>query len=152
MSVKEILLEHWKTYGRNYFTRYDYEECDTVAADNMMNHLENHMKSGNLVGKKFTSDGKNYIVKVCDNFSYTDPIDKSVAKNQVNVYFETNNFEGFLLFFKGIRVLFEDGSRLIYRLSGTGSSGATIRLYVDSYEKNNYTGQAQVLPMNILLM
>lgn len=87
MSVEDILNEHWKTYGRNYFTRYDYEECETSAAEKMMDHLEDYIKSGSLVGKKFTSNGKEYVVKVTDNFSYTDPIDKSVAKNQVNYEF-----------------------------------------------------------------
>lgn len=92
----------------------------------MMALLEKIIADTSFIGKSFTSEGKTYKVAKADNFSYVDPIDKSVAKNQ------------------GIRVLFDDGSRLIYRLSGTGSSGATIRLYVDSYEKDNVTADAQV--------
>lgn len=121
------MKEHWKEYGRNYFTRYDYEECESDAANRMMEHLETLIKNNSLIGKTFTSGSKSYKVDVADNFSYVDPIDKSVATNQ------------------GIRVLFEDGSRIVYRLSGTGSSGATIRIYVDSYEKDNYDAEAQVM-------
>lgn len=93
----------------------------------MMEHLETLLKNNSLIGKTFTSGSKSYKVDVADNFSYVDPIDKSVATNQ------------------GIRVLFEDGSRIVYRLSGTGSSGATIRVYVDSYERDNYDSEAQVM-------
>ncbi|XP_018568134.1 phosphoglucomutase isoform X1 [Anoplophora glabripennis] len=127
MSVEDILKEHWSTYGRNYFTRYDYEECESDAANQMMAHLEQTIASKDFVGKSYTFGGKTYTVSQADNFSYVDPIDNSVAKNQ------------------GIRVLFEDGSRLIYRLSGTGSSGATIRVYIDSYEKENVLTDAQVV-------
>nr|CAH7741078.1 unnamed protein product [Callosobruchus chinensis] len=134
MSVEEILKEHWSIYGRNYFTRYDYEECDSDAANQMMTHLEKLIASSDFVGKTYTASKKSYTIEKADNFSYVDPIDKSVAKNQ------------------GIRILFSDGSRLIYRLSGTGSSGATIRLYIDSYEKENVLSDAQVrntLPVHI---
>ncbi|KAJ8953689.1 hypothetical protein NQ314_007297 [Rhamnusium bicolor] len=124
MSVEDILKEHWHTYGRNYFTRYDYEECDTDAANLMMHHVEQLIGCSSFVGKTYTSSGKSYTVRKADNFSYVDPIDNSVAK-------------------KSVRVLFEDGSRLIYRLSGTGSSGATIRIYIDSYEKDNVLSEAQ---------
>ncbi|RZC33218.1 PGM PMM I domain containing protein [Asbolus verrucosus] len=127
MSVEDILTEHWKTYGRNYFTRYDYEECDSNDANDMMSHLEQIIAQPDIVGKTYSAGGKTYKVKVADNFSYVDPIDKSVTKNQ------------------GIRILFDDGSRIIYRLSGTGSSGATIRAYFDSYEKDNVTSEAQVM-------
>ncbi|KAJ8939351.1 hypothetical protein NQ318_005712 [Aromia moschata] len=125
MSVEDILKEHWKIYGRNYFTRYDYEECDSDAANLMMHHLGQLLASKDIVGKSFASSGKSYTVRKADNFSYEDPIDNSVTKNQ------------------GVRILFEDGSRLIYRLSGTGSSGATIRVYIDSYEKENILADAQ---------
>ncbi|CAH1380723.1 hypothetical protein MTP99_004682 [Tenebrio molitor] len=125
MSIEDILTEHWKTYGRNYFTRYDYEECDSNDAGKMMAHLEETIADPKFVGKEYSAGGKTYKVKQADNFSYVDPIDKSVTKNQ------------------GIRILFEDGSRVIYRLSGTGSTGATIRLYADSYEKSNVTSDAQ---------
>lgn len=127
MGVEEILKEHWTLYGRNYFTRYDYEECETEGANKMINRLEGFIADGGLVGKAYTALGKTYKVAKADNFSYVDPIDNSVAKNQ------------------GIRILFEDGSRLIYRLSGTGSSGATIRVYIECYEKEDVLTDAQVM-------
>lgn len=125
MGVKQILEEHWKEYGRNYFTRYDYEEVESEAANKMMTHLNNIIASGELIGKTFDIQGKSFKVKLTDDFSYVDPIDKSVTRNQ------------------GLRIMFEDGSRLVFRLSGTGSSGATIRLYADSYEQTNVTADAQ---------
>ncbi|XP_017889463.1 phosphoglucomutase [Ceratina calcarata] len=115
-SVEEILLNHWHTYGRNFFTRYDYENCDAEAANKMMQQLESEIQKPEFLGSRLTSEGKTYVVKLGDNYSYVDPVDGSKASKQ------------------GLRILFEDGSRIIYRLSGTGSSGATIRLYVDSYE------------------
>ncbi|CAG9769927.1 unnamed protein product [Ceutorhynchus assimilis] len=127
MGVEDILKEHWKTYGRNYFSRYDYEEVETEGANAMMQHLENLIVSKDFVGKTLASNCKTYKVANADNFSYVDPIDHSVAKNQ------------------GIRVLFEDGSRLIYRLSGTGSSGATVRIYIECYEKDDVLTDAQVM-------
>lgn len=125
MSIEDILKEHWKIFGRNYFTRYDYEEVDSEAANAMMNYLESLLASKDFIGKTYSSASKNLTVEKADNFSYVDPIDKSITKNQ------------------GIRILFNDGSRLVYRLSGTGSSGATIRVYIDSYEKDNVTANAQ---------
>ena len=83
----------------------------------MMDKLEGQLSS--LVGKNFTSNGAEYEVSVADNFQYTDPVDGSVTKNQ------------------GIRLLFTDSSRIIFRLSGTGSQGATVRLYVDCYESSS---------------
>nr|XP_033324988.1 phosphoglucomutase [Megalopta genalis]XP_033324989.1 phosphoglucomutase [Megalopta genalis]XP_033324990.1 phosphoglucomutase [Megalopta genalis] len=115
-SVEEILLSHWQIYGRNFFTRYDYENCESEGANKMMQFIETEIQKPDFVGKTFTSAGKTYVVKLADNYSYVDPVDGSQANKQ------------------GLRILFEDGSRIIYRLSGTGSSGATIRVYVDSYE------------------
>lgn len=123
-SIEDICVQHWKTYGRNYFTRYDYEECESDPSNAMMTALEAKITDPTFVGKVFSSGGKTYKVKIADNFSYNDPIDKSVATKQ------------------GLRILFEDGSRIVMRLSGTGSSGATIRLYIDSYEKDNVLGLA----------
>lgn len=116
LSVSEILEEHWRTYGRNYFTRYDYEEVESEKANAMMAHLQQYVSNPDLVKNK--SFG-NFVVDHVDDFAYTDPIDHSVSKNQ------------------GIRFLFKDGSRIVFRLSGTGSSGATIRLYIDSYENDS---------------
>ncbi|XP_065086368.1 phosphoglucomutase [Ochlerotatus camptorhynchus] len=126
-SVEEICVEHWKRYGRNYFTRYDYEECDLAPCNEMMTSLEKTITDASFVGKDFSAGGKTYKVKLGDNFSYNDPIDKSVSTKQ------------------GLRIVFTDGSRIVMRLSGTGSSGATVRLYIDSYEKENVLGQASVM-------
>jgi phosphoglucomutase len=105
-SVAAIVQAHWREYGRNFYTRHDYEEVDTVAASNLMNNLRSRLAG--LSG----SQG----IQVADDFSYTDPVDHSVTSAQ------------------GIRLVFENGSRIIYRLSGTGTSGATLRVYVERYE------------------
>lgn len=123
-SIEDISKEHWKKYGRNYFTRYDYEECDLAPCNQMMTDLENLITSPEFVGRAFTNVGKIYKVKIGDNFSYTDPIDGSVATKQ------------------GLRIIFEDGSRIILRLSGTGSSGATVRMYIEAYEATDVLGAA----------
>lgn len=123
-SIEEICKSHWKTYGRNYFTRYDYEECDLDSCNDMMAALETLIEKPDFVGREFPICGKSYKVKWGDNFSYTDPIDKSVAIKQ------------------GLRIIFEDGSRIIMRLSGTGSSGATVRMYVEAYEAIHVLGDA----------
>ncbi|XP_030384942.1 phosphoglucomutase [Scaptodrosophila lebanonensis] len=126
-SIEDILKQHWSVYGRNYFTRYDYEECALEPCNEMMATMEKSITAAGFVGKTFASGGKSYKVKEADNFSYTDPVDKSVATKQ------------------GLRIVFDDGSRIVMRLSGTGSSGATVRLYIDSYEKDNVLGQASVM-------
>ncbi|MDP2806472.1 MAG: alpha-D-glucose phosphate-specific phosphoglucomutase [Gallionellaceae bacterium] len=109
-SVENIVREHWAKYGRNFYSRYDYEALPTEAANGVMQHLRESFTS--LTGKSF---GK-YSIKTCDDFSYTDPVDGSVSKNQ------------------GVRILFSDGSRIIYRLSGTGTEGATLRIYLEAFE------------------
>ncbi|NXA31514.1 PGM1 protein, partial [Eudromia elegans] len=117
-SVEDIMKDHWQKYGRNFFTRYDYEEVDAEAAGKMMKDLETTMFDRSFVGKQLSSGDKVYTVEKADNFEYHDPVDGSVSKNQ------------------GLRLIFSDGSRIIFRLSGTGSAGATVRLYIDSYEKD----------------
>ena len=109
-SVEKIVKDHWKTYGRNYYSRHDYEEVDKQRATELMDRLRE--MTDTLVGKQFGS----YEVKYADDFSYSDPVDGSVSQNQ------------------GIRIGFTDGSRIIFRLSGTGTKGATLRLYVESYQ------------------
>lgn len=123
-SIEEICKEHWKKYGRNYFTRYDYEECELSPCNQMMTDLENLITKPDFIGRDFSNGGKTYKVKLGDNFSYTDPIDGSVATGQ------------------GLRIIFEDGSRIVMRLSGTGSSGATVRMYIEAYEATNVLGAA----------
>jgi len=109
-SVETIVREHWASYGRNFYSRYDYEAIPTEGANGVMQHLRGSFAT--LTGKKL---GK-YTVQTCDDFSYTDPVDGSVSQNQ------------------GIRILFSDGSRIIFRLSGTGTEGATLRVYLEAYE------------------
>lgn len=116
LSVEDILKQHWTKFGRNFFTRYDYENCDAAPCNKMMADLEEAIASQKLNKQSFSAEGKTYVVSKVDNFEYVDPVDKSVASKQ------------------GIRIIFEDGSRIVLRLSGTGSSGATVRLYIDSYE------------------
>ncbi|KAI4549476.1 hypothetical protein MG293_001806 [Ovis ammon polii] len=117
-SVEDILKDHWQKYGRNFFTRYDYEEVEAEGANKMMKELEALISDRSFVGKQFPVGDKVYTVEKIDNFEYSDPVDGSISRNQ------------------GLRLLFADGSRIIFRLSGTGSAGATIRLYIDSYEKD----------------
>ena len=112
MSVEEIVKAHWKKYGRDYYSRHDYEGVDGAVAKAMMDDMTARAESE--VGK-FYGD---YEVETFDNFTYVDPVDKSVSKNQ------------------GVRVLFKDGSRIVFRLSGTGTQGATVRVYIEKYEPN----------------
>lgn len=109
-SVEDIVKEHWKTYGRNYYSRHDYEGIESDKASTLMENLRSLLPS--LPGKQYGQ----YEVKYADDFRYTDPIDGSVSQKQ------------------GIRIGFSDGSRMVFRLSGTGTQGATLRLYVESYE------------------
>ncbi|WWC62901.1 uncharacterized protein I303_105499 [Kwoniella dejecticola CBS 10117] len=119
-GINDVLLQHWKKYGRSFFSRYDYEECESEGAEALMDHLRKLFASSDFVGSslKATTSETSFKVKEADDFSYTDPIDGSVSKKQ------------------GLYIKFEDGSRIIFRLSGTGSSGATVRLYVEKYSKN----------------
>ncbi|CAD5921582.1 Phosphoglucomutase [Planktothrix tepida] len=109
-SVEDIVRSHWQTYGRNYYSRHDYEEIETEKANQLVDKLQAVLP--NLKGKQYGS----YQVEYSDNFSYTDPVDNSVSNNQ------------------GIRIGFTDGSRIVFRLSGTGTKGATLRVYLESYE------------------
>ncbi len=110
MSVEEILYEHWGQFGRNFYSRHDYEDLPLEAAKEVMETVRNRMTdlAGKCLGK--------YRVRLCDDFSYHDPIDGSTSRGQ------------------GFRILFEDGSRIIFRLSGTGTQGATLRIYLESFE------------------
>ena len=109
-SVEAIVTEHWKTYGRNYYSRHDYEAVEAEPAGQLMENLRSLVPT--LKGKAY---GK-YEVEYGDDFSYTDPIDGSLSTKQ------------------GIRIGFTDGSRIVFRLSGTGTKGATLRVYLESYE------------------
>ncbi|KAH7570927.1 hypothetical protein ACOSQ2_019810 [Xanthoceras sorbifolium] len=120
VTVEDIVRNHWATYGRHYYTRYDYENVDAGAAKELMSYLvklQSSIPEVNKIVKGIRSDVSN--VAHADEFEYKDPVDGSISKHQ------------------GIRYLFEDGSRLVFRLSGTGSEGATIRLYIEQYEKDS---------------
>jgi len=109
-SIAEIMRAHWRTYGRNFYSRHDYEAVDSDSAGKLMNDLR--AKLGGLPGQRFESE----VVASADDFSYTDPVDSSVTLKQ------------------GVRIRFESGARLVYRLSGTGTEGATLRVYLERYE------------------
>ncbi len=108
--VSDIVRAHWKTYGRNYYSRHDYEGIELAGAEGLMAHLRDALPG--LPGRALGS----YTVAAADDFAYTDPVDGSVSTKQ------------------GIRVMFSDGSRIVYRLSGTGTEGATLRVYVERFE------------------
>ncbi len=109
-SVAQIVREHWRRFGRNYYTRHDYEAVDSEAANGLMDHLRR------LIPDLPETELGNYKVDYADDFAYTDPVDGSVSEGQ------------------GVRIGLEGGSRLVFRLSGTGTQGATLRVYLESFE------------------
>lgn len=109
-SVDTIVRRHWADYGRNYYSRHDYEEVDSDGANALIGALRDRLP--NLKGKKYGA----LEIRDADDFAYHDPVDGSDAKGQ------------------GVRILFDDGARLVYRLSGTGTAGATLRVYIERYE------------------
>ncbi|THD42656.1 MAG: alpha-D-glucose phosphate-specific phosphoglucomutase [Bradyrhizobium sp.] len=109
-SVAEIARQHWATYGRNYYTRHDFEEVDLAGATALMDALRARLAS--LPGQSFGA----LKVEAADDFAYHDPVDNSDTPAQ------------------GVRVMFEGGSRIVYRLSGTGTVGATLRVYIERYD------------------
>lgn len=112
-SVEELVRAHWREYGRNYYSRHDYEGIPTSVADALMADLRARlpaMQGISLGGRKLA---------VADDFAYTDPVDGSVSLKQ------------------GVRLVFEDGARIVFRLSGTGTEGATLRLYLERYEADS---------------
>ncbi len=110
-SVADIVRSHWTEYGRHYYSRHDYEAIPLASAEAVMAQLRAQFaplkEAGELVGKP---------LKTVDDFSYTDPVDGTVSPQQ------------------GIRIIFSDGSRIVFRLSGTGTQGATLRVYLEKYE------------------
>ena len=109
-SVAEIMAEHWSRFGRHYYSRHDYEAVASEIAHGLYDRLEAMLPS--LIGQPFAGRS----ISAADNFSYTDSVDQSVTKGQ------------------GLRILLDDGSRVVLRLSGTGTKGATLRVYLESYE------------------
>jgi phosphoglucomutase len=126
-SVEKIVTDHWKAFGRNYYTRYDYEAIDKADAEALIVALREKLPS--LPGKTLG----HYTVDYADDFAYTDPVDGSRSEHQ------------------GIRVGFKDGSRIVFRLSGTGTEGATLRVYLEAYEsdpaKQTQTTEAVMTPL-----
>jgi phosphoglucomutase len=110
LSVAAILRDHWKTYGRNYYSRHDFEALDTHAAETMMSRLKASIPT--LPGTEI----EGLAISAADDFAYHDPVDGSIARAQ------------------GVRIRFVDGARIVLRLSGTGTEGATLRLYLERYE------------------
>ena len=109
-SVDAIARDHWATYGRNYYARHAYEGVESARADALMAELRGKLDT--LAGTEVAG----LRIAAADDFAYTDPTDGSVSRNQ------------------GVRILFEGGSRVVFRLSGTGTSGATLRVYLERYE------------------
>ena len=111
-SVEAIVRGHWRRFGRNYYSRHDHEGVDSAAAQGLMAHL-----SASLAGLPGRDVGSSRVASA-DDFAYTDPVDGSVSSGQ------------------GIRIGFEDGSRIVFRLSGTGTEGATLRVYLERFESD----------------
>jgi phosphoglucomutase len=126
-SVADMVREHWRTYGRNYYSRHDYEEVDEGAAHALVGHLRSKLPG--LIGTNLGGS----TVAAADDFAYLDPVDGSSASGQ------------------GLRILFEDGARIVYRLSGTGTAGATLRVYMERCEpdpsKQGLEAQAALAPL-----
>jgi phosphoglucomutase len=126
-SVEVILRDHWATFGRNYYSRHDYEGVDSAAANDLIAHLRASLPT--LPGR--TVDG--VTIATADDFAYTDPVDGSVSTAQ------------------GIRIGLRDGSRIVFRLSGTGTEGATLRVYLERFEpdasKHAIETQAALAPL-----
>ena len=117
-SVEGIVREHWARFGRNVYSRHDYEGIPSDAANGVMKRLHDRFAELQACPEQARGGAQfgHLQVRLCDDFSYTDPVDGSVSQGQ------------------GIRILFVDGSRIVFRLSGTGTEGATLRIYLESYE------------------
>ena len=109
-SVADIVRDHWQRFGRHFYARHDYETIDIDTANGIIDHLRSQLPQ--LPGQSISND----IVSYADEFGYTDPIDGSTSEGQ------------------GIRIGFENGSRIVFRLSGTGTEGATLRVYLERFE------------------
>jgi phosphoglucomutase len=124
IGVAELMADHWRTYGRNYYARHDYENVAGDRAAALMTGLKTQL--GELPGLETTG----LVVEAADSFCYTDPVDGSVSTDQ------------------GLRIMFQGGSRIVFRLSGTGTEGATLRVYLERYEAAD--GQLDLAPENAL--
>lgn len=126
-SVIEIVQDHWATYGRTYYSRHDYEAIETDRANQLIDALTGQLDD--LPGQRAGT----LVIERADSFSYHDPVDGSVSHNQ------------------GLRIFFEGGARLVFRLSGTGTSGATLRIYMERHEsdpaRHDQETQAALAPL-----
>ncbi|KAL5109835.1 Phosphoglucomutase [Taenia crassiceps] len=121
-NVRDVMREHWCKYGRDFFTRYDYENCTEEQGKQVMERVKALLTDPEFVGRTYTTNsGACFKVLSIDDFCYTDPVDHSVSKNQ------------------GIRIMLSNDTRIVYRMSGTGSSGATIRIYVNTFSADSKT-------------
>jgi phosphoglucomutase len=129
-SVETLVRAHWARFGRNYYSRHDYEAVDSGAADTLIGRLRERLPT--LSGQSLGS----LRVTQADDFAYTDPIDGSVATRQ------------------GVRLIFDGGSRIVFRLSGTGTEGATLRVYLERYEpdiaRQDVPVQQMLAPLNAI--
>ena len=123
-SVREVLHAHWLEYGRDYYTRHDYENVDKGAAEALMADLRSGLED--LPGRRCGD----FRVVAADDFSYRDPVDGSSAVGQ------------------GVRMFFEENARAVFRLSGTGTLGATLRVYLERFEAGS--GQLDLDPQEAL--
>ena len=111
-SVADIVRDHWRRFGRDFYTRHDYDGIDAAIGDGILQHLRDQLPR--LAGTQLGGQ----TVRLADDFAYTDPVDGSTSERQ------------------GIRIIFENGSRMVFRLSGTGTAGATLRIYLERYERD----------------
>lgn len=122
LTVEEVLQRHWNTYGRNFFTRYDYVSCDTASCNKMMEDLEKMCITGSMVDEQFSFQHNSctvtFTVAEMDVYDYEDPTNGTVVENQ------------------GVCILMTDDSRIVFRLSRTGTSNTTVRMYIESYESD----------------
>ncbi|MFV9972912.1 MAG: alpha-D-glucose phosphate-specific phosphoglucomutase [Francisella endosymbiont of Hyalomma asiaticum] len=112
-SIDQLVVEHWQKFGRNFYSRHDYESIDSEIANKIMVSLRQNLP--NLVANQFNGES----IEIVEDFSYTDPIDGSVSNYQ------------------GIRIIFANGSRIVFRLSGTGTQGSTLRIYLEKYQADS---------------
>ncbi len=112
-SVQDLMRQHWAKFGRHYYSRHDYESIETDKAQDLYMRVESLLPS--LIGSSFAS----HNVSLADNFTYRDPVDGSITNRQ------------------GLRIILDDGSRVVLRLSGTGTQGATLRVYLERYVSSN---------------
>ena len=134
-SVEQIVRDHWRRFGRNVYSRHDYEGIDAAAAEALMQALRNSLAT--LPGRSFdVGAGRSLRVTVADDFAYTDPVDGSVTSGQ------------------GVRIFCDDDSRIVVRLSGTGTEGATLRLYLERFEADpgRQGAEAQTLLMPLIAL